>query len=425
MNLNLLIRLIAVSAIVAGCSDSGSDGRSGFADPVEGSLVVIGDSGAAGMVDMRQFSESQRWAYPTYVAHRLGAVYSTPELAQIEIDGELLDGDLDFFAIPDLRTMFNPPLVPAPYDNPGLPYPFDKQRPDEEHTNIAVPGATLAGAMNVNDQASDISVIHSILNKTPYFETVGGGNAVSQLDIAIALDPAPTTIIVDLGANDLLRTTAQAWNPVSPDVFDADYRMLMAMLRNDNPDALIIGINVPGDFRIGSLAPTASEADEIYDRLAGTMSGLLGAPAADSRFQMLPLLSYLRGGDTGDPGAPQPITSADQADADKIADSYNQSIQLAINDIEGVYIDHAAFIGAIASDGLDVTIDGMAYHLDVSYGDGLKTLDGLHYTKTLHALFANYIIETLNTALSMAMPPVDVDAIAATDKHVLRALGLD
>jgi hypothetical protein len=48
----LLIRLIAVSAIVAGCSDSDSDGGSDFANPAEGSLVVIGDSGAAGMVDM-------------------------------------------------------------------------------------------------------------------------------------------------------------------------------------------------------------------------------------------------------------------------------------------------------------------------------------------------------------------------------------
>jgi lysophospholipase L1-like esterase len=413
-----LIALLAAT-LLAACSD---DSDNVFTELDQGKLVVIGDSLAAGMVDLRQFAESQRWAYPTYVANRLGMDYSVPEMAQVEVNGELRDGELDFFSIPDLRSLFNSPLVLAPYDTPLLPPVFIKQRPDEEHTNLAVPGATLAGAMNLDDMTSDIRFLHNIINERPYYDAFGGGDPLSQLDIALALEPTPTVIIVDLGANDLFGTSMQAWNPVSPDVFGADYQTLIATLRNNNPEALIIGTNVPDYFGVGNNAPTASEADQIYALPEGTVSGLLGGPAADSRFQMLPLLAFLRG---DDPTAPQVITSADQVDAEIFADSYNRSIQLAMEDVGGVYIDRATFFEAVSSDGLNVTIEGKMYHLDLSYGGGLYSLDGLHPTKTLHALLANFIIEKLNTVLSMSMPSVDIDAIAATDKHVLRAIGLE
>lgn len=407
--------VVGVSTRPAGSAASGSEG------PGDGSLVVIGDSFAAGMVDLGVFAQAQRWTHPSYVADRLGASYAAPEFAQFEVDAKLQDGTpIPLFS--DFRFLLkNPPLVPSPYNIPPLPTVLNKQRPTEEHSNLAVPGETLAGALRGPNSAVT-NFLHSLLNGEPYFDGFGGGSSVSQVDIALALDPAPTTVMVELGWNDLVqRDDSGVWSPTDPVEFDADYRELLAALHGDNPDALIIGANVPDVFRIPSNAPTPSEADAIFGLPDGTVSALLGSPAADSRFSVFALRLFLTGG--GSP--PPPLTALDLATADLLADAYNLTIQQATSDVGGVYVDRAAFFDALAADGLDVTIDEAVHHLDLSYGGGLISFDGVHPGNTWHALYANVIIAELNAALAMSMPPVDIDAVAVTDKHVLRALGLD
>jgi hypothetical protein len=82
-----------------------------------------------------------------------------------------------------------------------------------------------------------------------------------------------------------------------------------------------------------------------------------------------------------------------------------------------VLVDAFALFDDFRTTGVDVRGDGSLV-LTTRYLGGLFTLDGVHPTRTTHALVANAFIEAMNTGLGTAIPPVNVAAVAAKDRFI-------
>jgi hypothetical protein len=103
--------------------------------------------------------------------------------------------------------------------------------------------------------------------------------------------------------------------------------------------------------------------------------------------------------------------------------AFNAEIAAAIADVElnrGITIatvDMFALFDGIATNGYDVEGDGSLV-LTTDYLGGIFSLDGIHPTRTAHALIANAFIDAINARFGEAIPRVDVGTIAARDKLV-------
>jgi hypothetical protein len=87
-------------------------------------------------------------------------------------------------------------------------------------------------------------------------------------------------------------------------------------------------------------------------------------------------------------------------------------------------VDAAAAIEELAQTGLVVA----GQSLRVAKFGGLLSFDGVHFTDTGYAMFANVFIEAVNQALGTAVPPVDLAAVIAGDAGspaAIAAAGLD
>jgi hypothetical protein len=117
------------------------------------------------------------------------------------------------------------------------------------------------------------------------------------------------------------------------------------------------------------------------------------------------------------------LDSAEQAFVRQTVVAFDGEIAAAAAEIEqrrGVpiaVVDAFALFDQFRQQGVDVRGDGSAV-LTTRYLGGLFTLDGVHPTRTTHALIANAFIDAMNTKLGSAVAHVDVAAVAATDYFV-------
>ena len=81
------------------------------------------------------------------------------------------------------------------------------------------------------------------------------------------------------------------------------------------------------------------------------------------------------------------------------------------------FVDAFALFDQFRQSGVDVRGDGSLV-LTTHYLGGLFTLDGVHPTRTAHALIANAFIDAMNTQLGDSIAPVDVAGVARRDPFV-------
>lgn len=132
MNIRMVFVLVAFAFAMAVAPTNSADAQK---------LVAIGHSSPAGYADGNIFAESQEWAYPGLIAQSVGAEYSTPSLVGT-LTTHPVAVALGLTAAPHLGT-----FEPSPYPGPP-PYPTVGQVDScEPHTNLAVPGETVHGAL--------------------------------------------------------------------------------------------------------------------------------------------------------------------------------------------------------------------------------------------------------------------------------------
>jgi lysophospholipase L1-like esterase len=375
-----------------------------------GRIVVVGDSILAGFASgglVRRGRMGQRDSAPALIARQ----------AHVSLPQPLMD-----------RPGVPPPQVIVDRNHNGVLDPGEVRRrsnslgfrsqPGREAHNLAVPGervASVTDAIDARDVIQDAisgnakgrDVMKLLILGLPLQD-----EPVSQ--IRRARDIGPTLLLVWLGANDVLgMATHTDPNAVAstPTEFGRQYRGLLDALADTG--APMVVANIPDVSRIPLLRRAAGEVTTC--RAAG---GVVQPVAADDLISIRMDRSLLP-----EPPCDRVLDSAEGAFVRQTVMAFNAEIAAAtveISQLRGVpivLVDAFALFDGFGDHGVDVRGDGSLV-LTTRYLGGLFTLDGVHPTRTTHALIANAFIDAMNANLGTTVPPVNVAAVAATDGFV-------
>jgi lysophospholipase L1-like esterase len=372
-------------------------------------MVVVGDSILAGFASgglVRRGRMGQRDSAPALIARQ----------AHVSLPQPLMS-----------RPGVPPPLVIVDRNHDGVLDPGEVKRrsngigfrsqPDKEVRNLAVPGervSTVADKIDARDvigDAIDGNVKGRDVMKLLILDLPIQDEPVSQ--ITRTRDLSPSFLLVWLGANDVLgmaeRTTTTTQSTQAE--FGMQYRGLLDALADTGAPMVIA--NIPDVTRIPVLRRAAGEvtscrADDGTSR-----------PVADGDLLSIQLDRSL----LPEPPCDRVLDSAEQAFVRGTVMAFNSEIAAAAVETEqrrGVPIatvDTFALFDRFADQGVDVRGDGSLV-LTTHYLGGLFSLDGVHPTRTTHALIANAFIDAINTRFGSGLAKVDVAAVAARDGFV-------
>ncbi|MCW5890838.1 MAG: hypothetical protein KIT14_09820 [bacterium] len=372
--------------------------------------VVIGDSILAGFGDgglRRNGPMGQRNAAPRLIARRAGVKLQQPAMTA--------PGFPPPFRIVDRNR--NGRLDPGEIERRSSGIGF-RANAGVAARNLAVPGesvATVFEQVDAGDVAGQLFGGDADGRDLMKFAILGlplRDEGVSQ--VRRARDIGPTFLLVWLGNNDVL-DMATATNPnavdETPEAFGVMYRRLLNALADTGAPMAVA--NLPDVTQIAALRPAAGEVTQCR-RGDGTILPV----AADD---LLPL-------DLDTATLPTP-SCGDVLDADERAriratiQAFNAEIAAALDEIEttrGVpvaRVDVFALFDGIATTGYDVRGDGTLV-LTTKYLGGVFGLDGVHPTRTAHALIANAFLDAIEARFGEAIPRVNVAAIANGDPRV-------
>ncbi len=163
-------------------------------------------------------------------------------------------------------------------------------------------------------------------------------------------------------------------------------------------------ITTEEDFRVG--------VRRLMEQLAG--SGAETFLANSPRPGLLPA-GRLLVETAEDPALAQSLL--DEADA--LAAVYNTILEDEAVPYDDIHIvDAWAYAEQLNEEGMDAG----GQHLDVLRFGGLLSLDGVHFTDTGYATFANLFIEAIEAELGVVLDPIDIAAVVAADDRSPQAL---
>jgi len=373
-------------------------------------MVVVGDSVLAGFASgglVRRGRMGQRDAAPSLIARLGGAKLTLPNMS---------------------KPGFPPPLVIVDKNHNGVLDPGEVRRK----------GKGIGFRSKSNDDAQSLAVpgerVSTVLDKIRVTDVIGdaiGGNVKGrdvmkavivglppdsdpQSQITRALDEQPTFLLVWLGNNDILGSVTRA-NPAagvaSPTEFGNQYRAFLNALADTGAPMVIA--NIPDVTRLPQLRRAAGEVTQCHDD-----SGTIHPVAQDDLLSidldrsLLPV-----------PPCGRVLDSAEQAFVRGTVMAFNAEIAAAETDLEqrrGIPIarvDAFGLFDQFADQGVDVRGNGSLV-LTTKYLGGIFTLDGVHPTRTAHALIANAFIDAMNARFGTTLKHTNVVRIAANDFFV-------
>jgi lysophospholipase L1-like esterase len=409
MRSSVTIRLFAVASILCGIGATAQPAGAARAYLLR-RTVVVGDSILAGFGNGGLIERG-----------RMGQVNSAPAViarrAHVKLPQPLMKG----------------PGVPPPYriddaNRNGVLEPGEVHRGsdgigfrrDANHDvrNLAVPGesvATVFDKIDAQSFAGDLVGGNVDGRDIMKFLILGlplRNEQVSQ--VTRARDSSPSFIMLWLGSNDLLDMATKT-NPAAADMTPAEFGVAYRRLLNalaDNGVPMVVA-NIPDVTEIAALRRAGQTVTQCQ-RADGTIDPV---PPDD-------LLSI----DLDRSLLPTPpcnmILNADErASIRATVVAFNAEIAAAIGEVETsrnvpiATVDVFATFDDFATNGVDVNGDGSLV-LTTSYLGGIFGLDGVHPTRTGHALIANAFIEAINGRFGETIPLVNVARVARRDKFV-------
>jgi lysophospholipase L1-like esterase len=373
-------------------------------------MVVVGDSILAGFASgglVRRGRMGQRDSAPALIARQ----------AHVSLPQPLMS-----------RPGLPPPLVIVDANHDGTLEPGEVKRrsnglgfraqPGRAARNLAVPGERVS---SVTDTVNPADVVRAAIDgnvqgrdvmKLLILDLPIQGGSVSQ--VSRAHDLSPSFLLVWLGANDVLGM-AERTNPnaitTTPAEFGAAYRGLLDALADTGAPMAIA--NIPDVTRLPVLRRAAGEVTSCR-----ADDGTIQPVAADDLLSIKMDRSLLPV-----PPCDRVLDSSEQAFVRGTITAFNDQIAAAAADVEqrrGVPIatvDAFALFDGFADHGVDVRGDASLV-LTTRYLGGLFTLDGIHPTRTAHALIANAFIDAIDARFGAEIAHVDVAAVAAQDYFV-------
>jgi phospholipase/lecithinase/hemolysin len=400
-------------------------------------LVVIGDSLAAGYQNSSLVLTHQPDGFASLVAAQAGVELPLPLIGEPGIPPELFvdPGTGQIVRKDGFGWRVNPQVqafdLAVPASNAadsvegeadgmvnGLAVPTDFTDPtylDQVQAFLA----TLLGSIDPSDPLQVAAVTRDLLTElilgTPPLPFPVEG---TQVGMAEAL--APTTVLVWLGANDLLwPAITGGLVPITDPAAFAD-TMSEVMDRMAATGATVVVANLPDV----TVAPYLTSFEEVAAALGldgGTVSFLLGIfPGDYVTPDAMPLIQAILTG-----GVPGSLPDVVVLDADEVADiraatdAFNATIASEARSHGAALADIHALMQRIDTRG--VVVGG--HRLTSAFGGGVFTLDGLHPTNTAQAIIANAFIGVLNSR-GAGIPPVKLTDVLAADPLVAPDTGV-
>ncbi len=400
-------RFVAVASILAGIAATALPADAAVRSVLLRRTVVVGDSilagfGNGGLVERGQMGQQN--SAPAIIARR----------ARVKLPQPLMEG----------------PGVPPPYrifdDNRnGLLEPGEVRRrtdgigfrsdPDRDVRNLAVPGESVSSVFERIDSegfAGDLVTGDADGREIMKFLILGlplQDDDVSQ--VTAARDARPSFIMLWLGNNDVLdlaTRTNPAGAELTPAEFGTQYRRLLNALA-DNGVPMVVA-NIPDVTQIAALRRAGQTVTQCQ-RADGTIDPV---PADD-------LLSIDLDRDLlPTPPCNKVLNADERASIRGTVAAFNAEIATAVTEVEVsrnipiATVDVFAIFDGYATNGVDVG----GTLLTTRYLGGIFGLDGVHPTRTGHALIANAFIEAINARFGETIPLVDVVRIARRDRLV-------
>lgn len=359
-------------------------------------LVVVGDSLSAGFQNGSLLDSQQVHGYAALVASQARAELTLPLIASPGIPNVLV-----------LNPAPPPVLVRAPGASTG------RTNPGVQATNLAVPGARVTDALSTRPDAAFDDLTDLVLG----LPGVLGGVSLSQVEWAEAL--RPTTILVWLGANDVLGAAiagdASLVTPVA--TFRAAYREVMARL--DATGATLVVGNIPDVTVIPFLTPAEAVAEgagmplDVIGPALGLAAGDFVTPEAAPLIEAA-LVAWAQG------QTPSPLPPNVVLDAAEVA-----TIRAAVRRFNRIIAEEATRHGAALVDVHEILEDADArgivvagQRLTTEFLGGLFSLDGIHPTNTAYGVIANAFIQALDQSFGARIPPISLRDIKRDDPLV-------
>lgn len=406
-----IVDRIAVGFALAACVTAALPVKVQAATPRLRNLVVIGDSllagfGSGGFVERGR--PGQRDSAAAFVARRARVRLAMPTMDAPGLPPQLRIRDANR----------NGELEPGELVRPASHVGF-RDTPGQRAHNLAVPGETIttlfeevsprsiATHLIDGDRVDGRALLKFLILGLPLRD---GG--VSQLTRAREL--APTFVLVWIGANDVLgmalRTNPDAAE-LTPAQFGDRFRRLLGALADTGAGMAVA--NLPDVSAVAALRRAAGEVTSCRE-----VDGRLAAVSPDD---LLPLdLDRSR---LPVPPCSDVLSAAERARVRSTIDAFNAEIAAAIADVEarrGVAIApvdvHGLVDGAMTA-GVDLDGDGSP-DVTTRYLGGMFSLDGIHPSRTGHALVANAFIDAINARFATAIPRVNVARVARRDALV-------
>ncbi|MBW8749770.1 MAG: hypothetical protein JF584_19890, partial [Acidobacteria bacterium] len=342
------------------------------------SVVFLGDSLTAGYQNGSLLDSQQKNGYAALIATQANFSLTLPLIAPPGAP-----------AVLQLVKAGPPPvIVTASGTTTG------RDNPTEQPTDLAVPGHLLHDILNTTPSAVAATGQQQMTNLVLAFPS---GNTKSQLDEAIALKPS--TVIVWAGNNDALIADEEGTPSVMTSLasFTTDFTQLMTTLKSKTSANLVVA-NIPDVTAVPYMVPAntvIAQVSALTSLPASTVAAILG----------------IQNGDLVNLDGVQALqASAAAGKLAKLADNY----VLTASEVVAVQAAVNSYNQVILQAG--VTVNGKT--ATTAFLGGLFGLDGIHPSNTGYALLANQFLTALNTKLSLTIPLVNVDAIAAKDSLV-------
>ena len=374
-------------------------------------IVVVGDSllagfGSGGYVDRGHPGQEDGAA--KVFARRARAALPLPRIGrpglppQLGIEDDDRNGALDPGEVRRAAT--------------GLGF---RTNPDTRVRNLAVPGEDLTSVfqeISPGDVARRVLSGQSVSGPEALKLAILGlplrGGSVSQVTRAREL--RPSFLLVWIGNNDVLdmaTRTDPAAESLSVAEFGERFRRLLGMLADTGAPMAVA--NLPDVSEIAALRRAAGDVTACRDA-AGTLEPV--APddllSIDLDRDLLPT-----------PPCTKVLSVAERAAVRSALEARNAEIAAAIAEVEAArgvpiaLVDVFSLLDAASNPGIDVDGDGVP-DLDTRYLGGVFSLDGIHPTRTGHALIANAFIDAVNARFGESIPRASVARIAARDPLV-------
>jgi phospholipase/lecithinase/hemolysin len=291
-----------------------------------------------------------------------------------------------------------------------------RAKPFRQTHNLAVPGEDVTSVFDeigADDIAKQLVGADTLNGRDVLKFLILGlpptSSSVSQL--SRAHDLSPTFILVWIGNNDVLgmaTDTNPAHVTLAQAAFATQFRKLLNALADTGAEMAVA--NLPD---VTGIAALRTSAGEVTTCLAA--DGTMATVAPDDLLSIdLPRSSLPT------PACGKVLDASERAAVRATIVGFNQEIASAIADVQtnrGVGIapvDVFTLFDQIRTSGADVDGNGTP-DVTSSYLGGLFSLDGIHPTRTGHALIANAFITAIDQRFGETLGPVDVASIYSRD----------